>query len=214
MPPESELIVKAQLCGDTWDHSQELGTLEPTNTIVSTYGLMVPRALVKVDHNSVQCTLTNFGSMPVSVRKGTTVVALTPAESVISNIVRNKDTREHESNPVELAHLEEMVNTAAPHLTPDQLTKLWELVAKKANTFVGPDGKLGCTQHIKHTIDTGNAKPIKLPPRHLSEAHQEIANREMDKMLEQGIIEPCDSPWASPIVLIKKKDNTIRFCID
>ena len=83
----------------------------------------------------------------------------------ISNIVRNKDTREHESNPVKLAYLEEMVNTAAPHLTPDQLTKLWELVARKANTFVGPDGKLGRTQHIKHTIDTGNAKPIKLPPR-------------------------------------------------
>ena len=214
VPPESELIVKAQLCGDTWDHSRELGTLEPTDTIVSTYGLMVPRALVNVDHNSVQCTLTNFGSMPVSVRKGTTIATLTPAESVISNIVRNKDTREHESNPVELAHLEEMVNTAAPHLTSDQLTKLWELVARKANTFFGPDGKLGRTQRIKHTIDNGNAKPIKLPPRRLSEAHQEIANREIDKMLEQGIIEPSDSPWASPIVLVKKKDNTIRFCID
>ena len=98
-----------------------------------------------------------------------------------------------------------MVNTTAPHLTSDQLTKVWEIVAIKCNTFVGPDGKLGRTQHIKHTIDTGNAKLIKLSPRRLREAQQEIAKREIDKMLEHGIIKPRDSPCASPVVLVKKE---------
>ena len=37
---------------------------------------------------------------------------------------------------------------------------------------------------------------------------------EIDKILDDDIIEPSSGPWASPILLVKKKDCSIRFCID
>lgn len=57
--------------------------------------------------------------------------------------------------------------------------------------------------------------PIKLPPRRLSvKKRKEIVDNEIDKMLDDDIIEPSSGPWASPILLVKKKDGSIRFCID
>ena len=67
---------------------------------------------------------------------------------------------------------------------------------------------------VKHTINTGDHKPIKQRPRRLPLAKREAEREEVDKMLQAGVIEPSSSPWASPIVLVTKKDGSIRYCID
>lgn len=52
------------------------------------------------------------------------------------------------------------------------------------------------------------AMPIKLPPRRLSvKKEKEIIDNEIDKMLDDDIKEPSSGPWASPILLVKKKDG-------
>lgn len=79
---------------------------------------------------------------------------------------------------------------------------------------MGLDGKLGRTNKVEHTINTGENKPIKLPPGRLPLAQREIAEKEIKNMLDQDIIETSSSPWASPIVLVQKKDGSMRFCVD
>ena len=80
--------------------------------------------------------------------------------------------------------------------------------------FVKPGGGTGRTNLVEHEIDVQGHPPIKQPVRRLPLAKQKAADSEVDKMLQEGVIEPSISPWSSPIVLVVKKDNSIRFCVD
>jgi hypothetical protein len=67
---------------------------------------------------------------------------------------------------------------------------------------------------VKHTIDTGTAKPVNKPPHRTSPAERQIIRDMTNEMLANGVIESSSSPWASPVVLVIKKDGKQRFCID
>jgi hypothetical protein len=88
------------------------------------------------------------------------------------------------------------------------------IVTEYQDTFVGPDGKVGTTNLVQHTIDTGEAKPIRQPVRRFGFADRDIEDTELEKLLAEGKIIPSRSPWASPIVLVKKKDGSTRLCCD
>ncbi len=79
---------------------------------------------------------------------------------------------------------------------------------------MGPDGELGSTELVTHHIDTQGAAPIKSRYRPPGHAMRKAVDESLDKMLELGVIKPTVSPWSSPIVLVKKKDGSIRFCVD
>lgn len=70
------------------------------------------------------------------------------------------------------------------------------------------------TKCIEHTIELVSHKPVKLKPYPLPFASQQIVSEEVDNMLKAGVISPSTSPYSSPIVLVKKKEGTTRFCID
>ena len=56
--------------------------------------------------------------------------------------------------------------------------------------------------------------PIRQPARRIPIGKRDVERQEVEKMLQRGIIEPSNSPWSSPIVLVSKKDGSTRFCID
>lgn len=63
---------------------------------------------------------------------------------------------------------------------------------------------------MQHNIDISNP-PIKMHLRHLPLVHQEVANMALWKMQQVGIGEPSDTPWATPVILVPKKNNQWRF---
>ena len=56
--------------------------------------------------------------------------------------------------------------------------------------------------------------PVRQPRRRLPFHQRELVQQHVDKMLKNGIIEPSTGPWSSPIVMVKKRDGSMRFCID
>lgn len=75
-------------------------------------------------------------------------------------------------------------------------------------------GDTGRATLVEHHIRTGEAAPIRLPPRRLAPHRRQMVDNEVDAMLEKGVIEPAYGPWASPVVLVRKKDGSMRFCVD
>ena len=66
----------------------------------------------------------------------------------------------------------------------------------------------------EHEINTGTAKPIKEKLRPVANYEVDKADRQVDNMLKRGTIEHSNSPWAAGVVVVRKKDNTLRFCVD
>jgi hypothetical protein len=67
---------------------------------------------------------------------------------------------------------------------------------------------------VEHSIETGGAYPIARPPRRQSPAMEAVIEKEVKNLLDAKIIRPSNSPWASNLVLVKKKDGTWRPCVD
>ena len=72
--------------------------------------------------------------------------------------------------------------------------------------------KPGRATIMEHTINTGTAHSVCLPPYKVPHAYREMMELELKEMLDSGIIEYSASQWSAPIV--KKKDGTLRLCID
>ena len=89
-----------------------------------------------------------------------------------------------------------------------------EFLKKHRTVFAENVSDLGRTELVQHNIETTNALPIRQPPRRLLIAQQEDWEKEIKSMLEKKVIEPGQSPWASPVVLVNKKDGSLRFCVD
>ena len=72
----------------------------------------------------------------------------------------------------------------------------------------------GRTNKITHRIRTADCTPIRQKPYRLPQAYQEKVNKELEEMERHGIIEKSNSEWASPLVIVTKKDGGIRLCVD
>ena len=100
------------------------------------------------------------------------------------------------------------------HVSEAQRQKIVELLEKNADLFAKSDADLGKTHLVTAHIETGDAPPIKQSPYCLPFSQRKLVEEHIQKMLDAGIIQPSQSPWAAPIVIVGKKDGTKRFCVD
>ena len=99
-------------------------------------------------------------------------------------------------------------------LTVSERDGLRALLKEHSDVISVGDGDLGRTSVLRRKIDTGDAAPIHQPARRLPFHQRGLVQNMIKGMLDQGIVEPAEGAWSSPIVLAKKTDGWYRFCVD
>ena len=98
-----------------------------------------------------------------------------------------------------------------PDLTKSQREQLKALVTEFSDVFTDIPGN---TDIIEHEIKLTSKVPVHSKPYPMPFAMRESFKSDIDDMLKLGIIEPVESPYASPVVIVKKPDGSNRVCID
>ena len=91
---------------------------------------------------------------------------------------------------------------------------LYHLMMAYADVFAESNNELRHTNMVEQSVDTGKNPPIGQQFRRMPPFRREQASKLIEYMLKRKIVQPSSSPWASPVVIAMKKDNSLRFGMD
>ena len=188
--------------------------MEPVTTMRTP--IWAARALVHPSAAGVPARLVNPGSEPITVHKGTKIGVLEQIDQLVGPVTESTTTNKMKLDltPAKQAQLWQMVENAEEKLSDEETNQLYELLCSFADVFADDSEDLGRTDLTQHRIHTGDAQPVHQAPRRLPAARREETRKLLQNMLQRDIIQPSNSPWSSPIVLVRKNNGTLRFCID
>ena len=167
------------------------------------------QGLFKVYNQQIPLILINKQNYPVTIEKGKFLGNIESIEKVNigSHIGINNIGPQIEEKASKLVEFDK-------NLTSEQRLKLSKLIEKYDKIFSKNERDIGRFKKFKFDIKTKNENPIKSRAYRTPYAQQKTVEKMVDEMLENKIITKSNSPWSSPIVIVKKKDGTDRFCVD
>ena len=168
-------------------------------------GVIFSKARVIPNVNGVfQVTALNINESDISLSNRSTVGFLNEAE-VLACI----DSKEVKRNSKLVEEIE-----MGKGLTGEQIGQLQNLVLQYSDVFADNPKKPNRTNLMEHRIITENALPVHTKTRRIPAAWSKEVNDQIEEMLKHDIIRPSSSPWNSPLLLVKKKDDSMRFVLD
>ena len=221
IPAMTEMMVKGRL---NQEHSTAFGMVEAKHDIP---GLLVAAVLCQPVNGEVHMRLWNTNPAPLFISSGKIIGLYQPGEDM-SNKMADKaattqtdgtkfyrlgaDTEDDVTLP---PHLKDLAEEWCKDLSHEETISARKLLWKYRNLFSTGPMDLGRTDLVKHAINLKpGAKPVKQRPyRHPPHLEAEI-ERQVQEMLEKGLISESYSAWSSPVILVRKGDNSYRMCID
>lgn len=230
LPANSEKIIEGLVVGPG-DFVSRYGVLEPTEMKDDFENIMIARSLCNACRsdigipvrvmNTSQEVLTLQSGMTLGYLHGVDASEVFDASvesrsgcSFNVNNVRGTDSCDNQ-DPVSLpSEILELFSNASEMLSAEQQQMLLELLHKHESVFAKSPTDLGRTSLIQHEIDTGDARPIRQAVRRPPKAFEHEEEAIIQSQLEAGVIKESCSPWASPVVFVRKKDGSVRPCVD
>lgn len=171
--------------------------------------------LVKVQNGAVTIPLRNDEGIAKIICADTETGCLEPildaytsADIVSTNLIEEliHPRRDGDGNILEAI--------ANSNLDLEKKAQLENLLIRYRDVFAAENGQPGRTGLVRHHIEVTDSRPIRQPPRPIPYALREAVASMVSEYLERGVIRPSNSPYSNPIVLVRKKDGSLRFCVD
>lgn len=211
--PYTEVVVQARvLDGKSQSGLRFVG---PTNEFTQSEsgGVVVGKTLVNLRDGHVPVRIVNLSPGKKKLRRMTEVALCEPCDEV--GILSSEKDCNVAIDEMELPeYLQVVYGKNCDKLDENQKKSFKFFLLQERDVFSSGLEDIGRTGIVQHKIDTGDQRPIKQAPRRLPLSKKVEAESCVKEMSDKGIIEPSSSPWCSPIVLVKKKDGSTRFCVD
>jgi hypothetical protein len=168
----------------------------------------------------VPIEIANLSLEEVELNKCMYVAVASPIRVNVSQVSKGYDVnpvlRDNDATP---GNFENYLREKLTHLPMKDRRVLAPVLRQYKHFFYGMGSvELGSTSQVEHSIETGDARPIKSNPYRTPHALKPVLEEHIREMLQKRIIEPSISPWSSSIVLVQKKskDGSVkyRFCVD
>lgn len=212
IPRRSGVIVPGKLEGLLPQHYE--GMLEALSIMLPTCDVLVAQVVCKVEGGVVPVRVINVTENNCVLKQNMKVGTFfwdVEVEDSSANIEVNDSIL---SSPLTVDYLVSHFGLKDRGFDSNQMWAIEELLQRKASAFSKGDTDLGSTHLALHKVDTGSAQPVKLPPRRVPLHLQQEVAEHIKQMQDNGIICPSCSLLAGPVVLVRKKDGSLRFCID
>lgn len=170
-------------------------------------GLMVSPGVVSIGDS--------MDTVPVEIYNQTNRHIKLSAGSIVCQLhqVTLETTPDNQSQDAEFLS-QFKLEERSDNLTSDQIGSLTELLVRSKGAFSANENDIGHTTVIKHRIELNDPMPFKERYRRIPPSAYEEVREHLKGLLDAGVIEESTSPWASNTVLVRKKDGTLRLCID
>ncbi|UYV78188.1 hypothetical protein LAZ67_16000412, partial [Cordylochernes scorpioides] len=176
--------------------------------------VLIPNSLVTFRHGRGSIWVANGASWPQLIPSGMNMCTMESYENGnICNLIESSDKLQE--TQLKSREWSQKINlTLDPVLSEIQRLQLVSRLDEFIGIFDFGSTPIKPTSTVKHKINTGDQSPIKQRPYRVAPSERRLIQDEVNKMIENHIVKPSESPWSSPVILVRKKDGTWRFCVD
>jgi hypothetical protein len=152
----------------------------------------------------------NSSGRAISLRKGSTITELETVNIVEPEQDAASLPREDSSDRWK----EDLIRDSDSDVGEDMREEIRDILGEFSDCFSKTEFDLGRTTLVKHRVDTGDSRPVRQALRRQPLTYLPEIDRQLEELRRQGVIEPSASPWASNLVIVAKKDGSLRMCVD